>query len=487
MNSPAAAQPTVPESGQNEKFPPQIAFIVGNEACERFSYYGMSSILNLYLAKTLLTGVDATAHAKEIVHLFNTAIYFMPLVGGWLADRWWGRYRTILYVSLFYCLGHGTLALFGDTLNGVYAGLTFIAIGSGGIKPCVAAFVGDQFGGRQGKWLTRVYGWFYWAVNFGALFGYTVIPALAHSKGYRVAFGVPGVFMGLATLVFWLGTKYYVKVPPGHQQKEPGFLVVLWYAITKWPSSRSFFGPVREHFGEEAVASAKAVLRILVVFSSVPVFWALYWQVNTTWVDQADKMQPFEIPLLPLDLTIFGLHLDFRHFQVNSETMQSAGALLVMIWVPVMTFWLYPLAEKLGLRPTPLRRMGLGMVLAAASFFICAWLQTWLDRGDTVGIAWQIIPYIVLEAGEVLVSATALEFAFAQAPPAMKSTIMSYWFLTSSIGNFMVAIFTGMNANYVHAKGASEFVFYAVLMLAAAAIFMLCTRIYRGRETASPA
>ena len=227
MNSPAAAQPVAPETGQNEKFPPQIAFIVGNEACERFSFYGMTSILTLYLRNQMLHNLPsqeaAAARATEIVHLFNMAIYFLPLIGGWLADRWWGRYRTILFISLFYCLGHGTLALFGGTLNGVYAGLAFIAIGAGGIKPSVAAFVGDQFGGRQGKWLTRVYGWFYWAVNFGALFAFTMIPALRDRAGYRWAFGVPGIFMGLATLVFWLGTKYYVRVPPGHKQKEPGF------------------------------------------------------------------------------------------------------------------------------------------------------------------------------------------------------------------------------------------------------------------------
>ena len=151
-----------------------------------------------------------------------------------------------------------------------------------------------------------------------------------------------------------------------------------------------------------------------------------------------------------------------------------------------MTFWLYPLAEKLGLRPTPLRRMALGMVLTAVSSGICGLIQVFIDRGDTVGIAWQIVPYIVLEAGEVLVSATALEFAFGQAPPAMKSTIMSFWFLTSSIGNFLVVVITALNENYVKAKGATEFAFYAVLMLVAAGIFMLCTRIYRGRDTASP-
>src|ERR1017187_1423711 len=137
-----AAIKTVPASGKSDRFPSQIKYIVGNEACERFSYYGMMGILELYLKNRMAMGTDG---ATEILHLFGTAVYFLPLFGGWLADRWLGRYWTILSISLFYCLGHGTLFLFGDTRAGIYAGLALIAIGAGGIKPNVSAFVGDQF------------------------------------------------------------------------------------------------------------------------------------------------------------------------------------------------------------------------------------------------------------------------------------------------------------------------------------------------------
>ena len=80
--------------------------------------------------------------ATEVLHLFGAAVYFLPLLGGWLADRWLGRYWTILSISLFYCLGHGTLALFGAAARDFIAGLTLMAIGAGGIKPCVSAFRG---------------------------------------------------------------------------------------------------------------------------------------------------------------------------------------------------------------------------------------------------------------------------------------------------------------------------------------------------------
>ena len=152
-------------------FPPQTKYIVGNEACERFSFYGMKSILVLYMVNALAM---SESDAMEIAHLFTALIYVLPLLGAWIADRFLGRYRTILYVSLFYCLGHGVLAT-ADLTQSIeikrmilMTGLFIIALGAGGIKPCVSAFVGDQVGGFDSKTMTRVYAAFYWAINFGS-------------------------------------------------------------------------------------------------------------------------------------------------------------------------------------------------------------------------------------------------------------------------------------------------------------------------------
>ncbi|MBQ1960576.1 MAG: hypothetical protein II349_03545, partial [Akkermansia sp.] len=88
--------------------PRQTLFIVGNEACERFSFYGMRSILALYMINELCMSENQSV---EVMHLFISLIYVLPLLGAWIADRFLGRYRTILYISLFYCLGHGVLAM----------------------------------------------------------------------------------------------------------------------------------------------------------------------------------------------------------------------------------------------------------------------------------------------------------------------------------------------------------------------------------------
>ena len=455
--SPGAAAPI--------RYPPQIKYIIGNEACERFSYYGMLSILTLYLKNAM--GMDK-AESTEVVHLFATAVYFLPLLGGWLADRWLGRYWTILSISLFYCLGHGALALFEGNLGGVYLGLGLIAIGAGGIKPCVSAFVGDQFTTHQESLLTRIYGWFYWAINLGAFFGYALIPLVRDRAGYSWAFGVPGIFMALATLIFWLGRKHYIRQPPAGKAGGGGFFGVIWYSLTHRGERRagqSFLDTALMRYDREAVEGAKAVLGILMVFATMPVFWALFNQVNTTWVLQGEKMIPFSL----------------LGYKVDGERIQSISALLVMIWVPILTIWAYPLADRLGLRPTALRRMGTGMFLGAISFFICGWIQSRMDAGQPMSLAWQVWPYIVLEAGEVMVSATALEFAFSQAPARMKSIIMSFWLMTIAGGHFLVAAFTNLNRRFVHAQGASEFLFYAVLMLVVAGVFVFLATRYRER------
>jgi len=444
MSEPAAPPPAPAAGRSPDRFPPQIKYIVGNEACERFSYYGLAGILINYMSKQLDMG---DAQATETFHLFGTAVYFLPLIGGWLADRWLGRYWTILSISLFYCLGHGTLFLFGDTRAGVYAGLTLIAIGAGGIKPNVSAFVGDQFRPDQEHLLTKVFAWFYWSVNLGAAAAYLVIPFVHEHYGYRWAFGIPGIFMGLATLVFWLGTRHYIRQPPARpQNKNPSSVV----------PARSDLQPARR---------TKALLGILMMFAPIPAFWALYNQVNTTWVLQGNHMTPF--------------------YFMNSETMQSTGAFLVMIWVPVLTMWLYPLAERRGWRPTPLRRMAAGMLLAALSFIIVGLLQTAMDRGATLSIMWQSAPYVVLEAGEVLLSSTALEFAFAQAPDGLKSVVMSLWYLVNALGQFLIAAITKLNDRVVHATGAWTFFFYAALMLLCTGVFMLLATRFRYRRAAS--
>ena len=249
--------------------PPQTKFIIGNEACERFCFYGMKAILMVYMTDVLLMSKN---NAQEIVHLFNAIIYILPLIGAWLADRFLGRYKTILFISLFYCLGNAVLAT-SDMATSIeskqlilFSGLFIIAIGTGGIKPCVSAFVGDQAGGFDSQTMTRIYSAFYWSINFGSFFAMLIIPFVRDNWGYGIAFAIPGVFMALSTLLFWLGRRTYKHKAPA----QPDFVSILFCR---------FFGGARkacERFGGEKVAATTATaLRIAAFIVIAPIVIAL--------------------------------------------------------------------------------------------------------------------------------------------------------------------------------------------------------------------
>src|SRR5262249_39656087 len=156
----------------NTGFPPGVPYIVGNEACERFSFYGMRAILQVHLislfALQAATADDARRSATQVVHLFMAGVYALPMIGALIADRWAGKYKTILYLSLVYCAGHAVLSLYESALWGMYLGLGLIAVGSGGIKPCVSANVGDQFGKSNIHRVQTIYQIFYFSINFGS-------------------------------------------------------------------------------------------------------------------------------------------------------------------------------------------------------------------------------------------------------------------------------------------------------------------------------
>jgi POT family proton-dependent oligopeptide transporter len=421
-----------------KRMPPQTMFIVGNEACERFSYYGVISILTGYA--TVLYGGDdlAKAHAKETVHWFKMACYLMPLLGAWIADRFWGRYHTILWLSLAYCVGHALLAVGEGTGWGLFAGLAFIAIGSGGIKPCVSAFAGDQFSGGREHLVGRIYNWFYWSVNFGSFFAFLYIPRVAESS-YRWAFGLPGIAMGIAALIFWLGRTKYIRIPPSRE-------------VPKLDEA------TRE-------ADRRTLWRIIGIFAVIPFFWSIFDQQNTTWVQQGKVMKPF---------LVFGQKFD-------GETMQSINPILVMVIVPLFALLLYPGLARTGLKVTSLRRMGCGFFLGAASFLAAASVQAKLDAHQELSVACQFWQYVLLTAGEVLMSTTGLAFAFTQAPPRLKSTIMSFWYLAVALGNAVTAGTTRINAEFVQATPIQELYFYAALVTVAGFVFIFIAQRFPTR------
>ena len=468
-------------SSPTTRWPQQIKYIIGNEACERFSYYGMTGILQGYITGKIIDGGLARTEdfSTEVIHIFKSVNYVTPLLGAWLSDKLIGRYNTIFWVSLFYCAGHGVLAcsdFFSSHPHGklycLFVGLTLIAFGSGGIKPCVSAFMGEQFRADQSHLMQKAYGAFYWAINFGSFFSFLVVPWVREHHGYSLAFGVPGILMAIATFIFWRGKRFYVFVPTNREIKHAGFFQVFFTALfAKREAGKNFWAAARARFSENEVAAAKSVLPILFVFAMIPMFWALYDQTNSTWVSQGRKMS---------NVNILGL-------DVGAEQMQSLNPLIIMVLVPIFTLLLYP---RLGRFASPLKRMSYGLFLAAASFVLVALLQQRIEAGAQLSILWQTWPYVVVTAAEVLVSTTGLEFAFREAAPEMKSLIMSFWLLTVAAGNLFVALLTkflpqdGTNGGDA-AVSSGRFLLYAGMMFGVAILFSLIATTYHYRDKAA--
>jgi POT family proton-dependent oligopeptide transporter len=516
------------------RLPRQVPYIIGNEACERFSFYGMRNILTPFLVSVLLLDAPAPERAglaKDVFHSFVIGVYFFPLLGGWLSDRFFGKYNTVLWFSLIYCAGHALLAAFDDNRTGFYSGLFLIALGSGGIKPLVVSFVGDQFDQSNKDLAKIVFDAFYWSINFGSFFASLLMPIFLREYGASVAFGIPGILMGIATLLFWMGRRKYVRVPPTRGedphsffrvartallaraggQGRPGLVIAAFGAIVAaallvfwaaepafWPAQFEFvitfclalgalivFGGIgtalqleraRGSHPDKAIDDVRAVLRVLIVFGLVTPFWSLFDQKASTWVLQGNAMRvPHEAWWWPSWLVR------------EPAQMQAVNPLLVMVLIPLNNLFLFPLLRRLGYEPTALRRMGWGIALSGVAWIGAGAIQLYIDGGASTSLAWQILPYVLLTTGEVLVSATALEFAYSQATAAMKGVIMAFWYLSVTFGNLWVLLTNAAVRNEgvtarIASTGFSEnaflMFFFAAFAFTAALIFALYARRY---------
>ena len=382
----------------SQQVPSGIPYIVANEAAERFSYYGMRAILVVFMTRYLVDGTGAEdvmteAQAKSWYHLFSSGVYFTPLLGALLSDIFLGKYRTILGLSLVYCAGHLALAL-DDTRTGLALGLSLIALGSGGIKPCVSAHVGDQFGASNGHLLGRVFGYFYFAINLGAFASTLLTPVLLDRYGPHVAFGLPGALMLLATLVFWSGRREFVHIPPDRREFT------------------------QQLFSAEGLS---AVGRLAIIFAFVAMFWALFDQTGSAWVLQARQMD--------------------RHFmglEWLPSQIQAINPVLILVLIPIFNAFIYPWVGRWA-TPTPLRKIATGFFITVLAYGLSAQIEAWIVAGQTPSISWQLAAYAVLTCAEVLISITCLEFAYTQAPTALKSMVMALFLLSISLGNLFTS------------------------------------------------
>ena len=384
--------------------------------------------------------------------------YFFPLVGAAISDSFLNKFWTISILSIVYVIGAIMLSISAvpDWL-GVppnipqwpsLIGLLLIAIGTGGIKPCVSALGGDQFISDQKYGIDRFYNYFYMAINVGAILA-GVSPFIQEKNiyghdgdGYPVVFGMCAGVLALATLLFMIGKPFYRIVPPagiflpGKIAKTGASYV---YHLIKFQGDSSLTREVvYDIYGEELVNEYLEMIRVIAVLLPAPFFWMAFDQSGSSWQELTDQM-------------------DSSNF-LNSVMINTiANPILSLFISPLFANYVYPAMDRLfpnkfGL----LNRMVLGMIISGFAYVVCGILQShvsdtckWTDivsNGLTQHIcishgfstAYFLIPYVLITIGEVLFSVAGLNFTYTEVGSRMKSSCAAIWLLAVAIGNLLV-------------------------------------------------
>lgn len=449
-------------TGRGQKLLVTLCILV-TELCERLTFYGLTGNLVLFCSSELNL---ETPWPSTVSYLFQGTCFLIPLFGGWLADAHLGRYNTIYGSSLLYVVGTLLFAavsikkenlhtLFNNnsadhsrSMRLVYFAfaLVMIALGTGGIKANVSPFGADQVEQDGARAVQAFFNWFYWFINIGSLLAFTVVVWV--QQNYRPFYGyaITAGTMLLAVITFVTGrNKYLTKPPSGSQLTDTG--KIIYNAVKNHHASngKMWLDKAKSCFGgkytEAQVEDVKALLRVVPVFILFIVYWTIYFQMQTSFLIQGKYMK-----------------LKFSKFTVPAASLSIFDCVAVLVLIPIMDHIIYPLLRYCGIRFTPLRRIGVGMVLAAASMVVAGVVEkkrrnVW-DSGfslnqtvfgenvsaSDLNIFLQVPQFMLIGSSEVLASITGLEFAYSQAPSCFKGLVMGTFLLTSALGNYLASL-----------------------------------------------
>jgi proton-dependent oligopeptide transporter, POT family len=466
---PSAAQPGKPSNGEAAvpimkpqgnvlvrffaSHPTGFWFFFWGELAERSCFYGMRAILFLYLAKELKFGDD---NASTINHLFIAACYLLPLLGGYIADNFFGKYWTIVGFSVPYIVGQLFLtfdsgAVLGiDPKHFVFVSLALLAMGSGVIKPNISTLMGltyDQYRPGQTQLRSDAFSFFYMAINIGAFLSSFLMPTLRTNYGYHVAFLFPAGLMALALGLFALGKPYYAHEVISRVEKTPEEKHEQWVVL-------------------------RQLAGLFLVF--IP-FWMIFDQSSSTWIRFAKES--FDLGL--------GFHVPFIGDTINPDQFQALNPLLIIALLPFISVGLWRLLARVGLRMRATDKMLVGFVLTAASMGVMAIAGVLAERGARVSIWWQVVTYFLITVAELCISPVGLELAFTAAPKAMKGFITGCFLLMVFFGNLLDTVITRL---YTPMGPAGYFGAMTALMIGVIFVFFFIARRFNQQhQTEGPA
>jgi POT family proton-dependent oligopeptide transporter len=375
---------------KNRRHPRGLYVLFFTEMWERFSYYGMRSLLVYYMIKHLQFTQE---RSSQIYGLYTGFVYFTPFFGGMLADRVLGQRRTVILGGVFMAIGHFLMAI--ETL--FFPALIFLILGNGAFKPNISTQVGALY--TQGDHRRdRAFSIFYMGINLGAFFSPLVCGTLGEKIAYHWGFGAAGVGMVIGILVYIWGQKH---LAPDLIMQQKGS---------------------KDRKTSEAMTHQDwmKIGAIFVMMALSIVFWSVYEQQGNTMALWADANT---------DRMIFG-------WEMPASWFQSFNPLMIFILVPVLNmFWGWQ--DRLGKEPSSVAKMGIGCILLAAAFLILIPPARELSHIPRASIWWLTACAFVLTLGEIYLSPIGLSLVTKIAPARIVSMMMGVWFLSSFFGNYV--------------------------------------------------
>ena len=375
---------------KSQRHPAGLYVLFFTEMWERFSYYGMRSLLVYYMIKHLQFTQE---RSSEIYGLYTGFVYFTPLFGGMLADRLLGQRKTVVLGGVLMAIGHFLMAF--ESM--FFPALVFLILGNGAFKPNISTQVGALYPPGDHR-RDRAFSIFYMGINLGAFFSPLVCGTLGEKIGYHWGFGAAGVGMVIGVLLYLWGQKH---LAPDliMQKKESG--------------QRTSLEPM----------TAEDWLKIGAIFVMMAlsiVFWSVYEQQGNTMALWADANT---------DRMIFG-------FEMPASWFQSFNPLMIFILVPLLNmFWARQ--DRRGKEPSSIAKMGIGCILLSAAFLVLIPPARELAVHPRASLLWLFACTFVLTIGEIYLSPIGLSLVTKVAPARIVSLMMGVWFLSSFFGNYL--------------------------------------------------
>ncbi|CAM1508353.1 Fc.00g052010.m01.CDS01 [Cosmosporella sp. VM-42] len=481
-----------------------IAFI---ELCERFSYYGTTVVFTNFIQQPLpegsTTGSDPDQpgalgmgqRASTGLTTFNQFWqYFMPLLGAYVADQYWGRFKTINAALGVDIIGHLFLIISaippviknkGGALGCMVLGILTIGFGTGGFKPNISPMIVEQLGDQHlhvktlksgervivdpAVTIERIYMWFYFFINVGALVGQLTMVYAEMHVGFYLSYTLPTIMLCLCPLVMWWGRKRYSRREPGGSVLGPAMKTWVLAQKGRWSVNPlqtwrnmhdgTFWENVKPskftdetrpkwmNFDDAWVDELRRGFAACAVFCWYPIFWLCYNQINNNLISQAAVMERHGLP---------------------NDVLSNLNPFALLIFIPLNDFFIYPAIRKTGFKLTPIKKITAGFYVGCFAMIWAAVVQYYIYRKSECGyhasgetwseeegemVECELVPinvwaqtgsYVLIALAEVFASITSLEYAYSKAPKNMRSMVQAVaLFMTAfaaAIGQALVGL-----------------------------------------------